>query len=197
MSANDFGVGSFFTRLERVVPVALQWSTALLFFIAWPEYPSESGVHLGKLMELEFLAIHAGVSLGMLVYWVPTKQSTRLLRLVGFVFFGALYLLGGYSTSGWTGTFEIAAMIVTSYSGLLWGTGAARQARIMEIGVRWFLALLVFIFVTTWLMLPKDVATWHESASVLLAGAIYFAVLGLLEFSGVYRLVRKYGNQFG
>lgn len=179
------------TQLDRFVPVALQWSTALMFLAAWPKYPSEGAVHLGKVMELEFLAIHAGAFLGMLVLWVPKKPLIRLLRAIGFAFFCALYLIGGYRILRWLGMFELGWMILASYSGLLWGVGADRKQRIMEIGSRWFFGFIIFLFVINWRSLPSDVATWHEDADSLLAGAIYFAALGFLELSGFYRVVRK------
>lgn len=182
------------TPLERFVPVALQWSTALMFLAAWPEYPSDTAVHLGRLMELEMLALHAGGFLGVLVLWAPKKPLTRLLRAIGLAFFCALYLIGGYRTSRWTGMFELVAMILTSYSGLLWGVGAERNARIMETVARLFFGVILFLFATHWPNLGSDVATWHEQAETLLAGAIYFAALGLLELSGIYRLVRNHAN---
>lgn len=182
------------TQLERFVPVALQWSTALMFLAAWPEYPSDTAVHLGRLMELEMLVIHAGAFLGIFVLWTPKKPLTRLLRAIGLAFLCALYLIGGYRTSRWTGMFELGAMILTSYSGLLWGIGAERKARIMETVARLYINLIIFLFATHWPNLPSNVATWHEHAETLLAGAIYFAALGLLELSGIYRLIRNNAN---
>lgn len=191
MNIDGNGKVGLVTQLDRFLPVALQWSTALMFLAAWPKYPSATAVHFGKLMELEFLAIHAGAFLGMLVLWVPKKPSSRLLRAIGVAFFCALYLLGGYRTLHWQGMFELGWMILASYSGLLWGVGADRKQRIMETGSRWFFGFMIFLFVIHWRGLPSDVATWHKNADSLLAGAIYFAVLGMLELSGIYRFVRK------
>lgn len=191
MRVDEFEKPGQFAPLARFVPVALQWSSAVMFLVAWRHFPSDSAIHFGKLMELEFLAIHAGAFLGFLILWSPLKRSRRLLRCVGLLVFSFLYLAGGYSTLRWSGVIEIGAMIFTSYSGLFWSADAKRTARIMETGARWFLGFIVFLFVINGLSLAGDVATWHKSADALLAGAIYFAVLGLLELSGIYRLVRK------
>lgn len=196
MRVDEFGKLAPFARLSRFVPVALQWLSAVMFLVAWRHYPSDSATHFGKLMELEFLAIHAGAFLGLLILWAPLKRSRRVLRIVGLLFFCFLYLAGGYSTLRWSGVIEIGAMIFTSYSGLLWSADPSRKARIGEIGARWFLGFIVFLFVINGLSLPGDVGTWHKSADVLLAGAIYFAVLGLLELSGIYALIRKNANKF-
>ncbi len=117
-----------------------------------------------------------------------------MLRRIGLIIFCFFYLAAAYRTLHWSGVIEIGAMIFTAYSGLLWSADAKRKARIAEIGARWFPGFRVFLLVINRLRLPGDVADWFLSADALLTGAIYFAVLGLLELSGVYRLVRKNAN---
>lgn len=182
-------------RLDRLVPVALLWSTAAMFLIAWLNYPSDSTAHYGKLMELEFAAIHAGAFLGFQVYWAPSKPLKRRLRVVGLILFCLLYAVWGYKTLGWVGVVELGTIIFVTYSGLLWITGAERKVRVAETFARWFVAFVVIQFVIYWTRLPGDVATWHQTAHSVLAGAIYFAVLGLFELSGIYRFASKIENR--
>jgi hypothetical protein len=177
---------------RRLAPAALPWLSAITFLLAWPQFPSAFHDHMARLMELEFLALHAGAFIGLLALWNPGAPIPRLLRWTGIAGLACLYLYAGHSILGWSGTASLAGIIASTWGGLLWSRHARRARRAIELGVRWFLALLAFGILSTLTGMPQSVNEWHLQPQAPLYGALYFTVLGLLEASGLYRLIRTW-----
>lgn len=180
-------------------PSPSKWYAAIPLFIASTtfavgtfQFGSAYATHLGKLMQLEFLAMHAGAFLGLLLFWAPATKGGRAARTIGILIFSALYLLGAYGEMGWLGTVEFSLLIGLTYAGLIIpDRSAARLGRVAEVGVRWLFTLVAFMIVGGIAGTPSDVGTWPEHRSVLIFGAFYFLVLGLMELTGLYGFVRR------
>ena len=177
---------------QRLAPAVLPWATAAAFLAAWPQFPSAFHDHMARLMELEFLALHSGGFIGLLALWNPSPLFTRGLRWAGIVALACLYLYAGHTILGWNGSASLAAMIASTWAGLLWSRNAARARRAIELGLRWCLALFAFGILATLTGMSEGVNEWHNQPQAPLYGALYFTVLGLLETSGLYRLIREW-----
>lgn len=180
-------------RFRRLGPALMPWVTALVYLVAWPLYGTAFSEHLLLLMELEFIALHAGAFLGFLAFWNPSSSRARTVRWAGLAVFGAVYAFAGWAIMGLAGLIEIVVMLLATYGGLLFGHSGNRLWLAVEVGVRWFLALVLFMVLAGLTGAPSAVDEWIEAPQVLLFGAIYFACLGALEFSGLYRLIRSLG----
>jgi hypothetical protein len=178
-------------RWERFAPAAIQGATAILFLVGWFAFPAPFAVHLARLMELEFLALHAGGFLGLPLLWSPTRPLPRVLRVLAIGFFGVIYGMGGYGVLGWPGVVELAAMILATYAGVLFARGATRSERAWATAARWFGCLMLFMLTASLLGMPSGVNEWHETRTTLLFGAAYFLVLATLEASGIYPALRR------
>lgn len=188
----DTSVAAHIPRWERFAPAAIQGATAILFLFGWWTFPAPFAVHLARLMELEFLALHAGGFLGLPLLWSPSRWFARVLRVLAIGFFAAIYGLGGYGVLGWPGVFELAAMILATYAGVLLARGASRSERALATGARWFGCLMLFMLTAAVLGMPSEVNEWHETRTTLLFGALYFIVLATLEASGLYPALRRF-----
>lgn len=177
---------------QRLAPAVLPWLTAATFLSAWPQFPSAFHDHMARLMELEFLALHAGGFLGLLALWNPQRWVSRTLRWIGIGALGGVYLYAGHSILGWAGSASLAVMIASTWAGLWWGRQAGRGRRAIELGLRWFLALMAFGVLASLTGMPQGVDDWHNQPQAPLYGALYFIVLGLLEASGLYQWVRRW-----
>lgn len=176
-----------------------KWFAAVPLFIASATYlvgifrfGTPYATHLGNLMQLEFLAVHAGAFLGFFVFWAPSTKWGHVGRIVGILAFGAIYFLGAYGALGWTGILEFGLMIGLTYAGLLIpDRSGARWGRVVEVGVRWVFTTFAFMIIAGIAGTPSDVGTWHEHRSVLVFGAAYFLVLGLVEATGIFGFARR------
>ena len=162
------------------------------YMVAAARFGTPYATHLGNLMQLEFLAVHAGAFLGLLIFWPPSTIRGHIGRIVGIGFFSLIYLLGAFGTMGWIGAFEFALMMGLTYGGVLIpGVDAKRIGRVGELGVRWLITMFVFMIVAGICDTPSDVDSWAEHRSVLVFGAAYFLVLALFESTGIYGGVRR------
>lgn len=177
---------------SHLAPAALPWLTAATFLVAWRQFPSPFHEYMSLLLELEFLALHSGGFIGLLVVWNPGRRLSRVLRWLGITVFASLYLYAGYTVLGWAGTGSMAAMILATWAGVLWAREATRTRRAIEFGLRWFLATFGFIILAGLTGMSENVDEWHTQPRAPFFGAVYFFMLGLLEASGLYRLIREW-----
>ncbi len=172
------------------LPVAIQVFTATGFAAAYFQGGLSQHATFGKLMQMEFIAIHSGLFLGVFILWRPDHAFWRCMRWVAVALLSVFYLRFGYSIMGWVGVFELIALTFCTYSGLLWATQSARFGLACEIGARWFIGLLAFGLIGRIFGMPQNAAEWVNFPSVLLYGASYFAALGAFEATGIYRRIR-------
>ena len=172
------------------LPVAIQLFTAAGFAIAHFRGGLSQHATFGKLMQMEFIAIHSGLFIGVFVLARPDRAFWRGMRWVAVALLSVFYLRFGYSIMGWVGVFELIALTFCTYSGLLWATQSARFGLACEIGARWFIGLLAFGLIGRIFGMPQNAAEWVNFPSVLLYGASYFAALGAFEATGIYRRIR-------
>ena len=138
---------------------------------------------LTGLMRVEFIVIHATVFLGALALWKTETAGQARARAACFWGLFTLYFL--LALKG--GVLELAAFLFLSFSTYLglflnWRSSSA----LVQLGVRWVASFVIFLFAVGVCRTPKDVDRWVGNADVLLAGAIYFAALGLVELSGFH-----------
>src|SRR5690606_33747142 len=62
---------------SHLAPAALPWLTAATFLVAWRQFPSPFHEYMSLLLELEFLALHSGGFIGLLVVWNPGRRLSR------------------------------------------------------------------------------------------------------------------------
>lgn len=179
---------------ERALPVAFQLSTAAVVLYGWVRFPAPFAEHLARLMQLEFLALHAGGFLGIPLMLRPQGTLLRALRMLWLVLMGGIYAAGGYGALGWPGVIELALMIAVTYAGAFTRSRVERAKRTTEIGVRWIGGLMLFGLLAHLFDLPSDVNSWHTVRATLLFAATYFALLAAVESTGFYRWVREIGD---
>ena len=172
------------------LPVAIQLFTAAGFAAAHFRGGLSQHATFGKLMQMEFVAIHSGLFLGVFILCWPKHAFWRGICWVAVALLSVFYLRFGYAIMGWVGVFELIALTFCTYSGLLWATQSARFGLACEIGARWFIGLLAFGLIGRVFGMPQNAAEWVNFPSVLLYGASYFAALGAIEATGIYRRIR-------
>lgn len=188
VAANATKARSF--DLSIWLPVAIQLFTAAGFAAAHFRGGLSQHATFGKLMQMEFIAIHSGLFLGVLIFWRPDHGFWRCMRWVAVALLSVFYLRFGYAIMGWVGVIELTALTLCTYSGLLWATKSAQFGMACEIGARWFILLMAFGLIGRAFGMPQNAAEWVNFPSVLLYGASYFAALGAIEATGIYRRIR-------
>lgn len=182
-----------FATLGTWLPVAIQLFTAAGFAVAYLHGSAAQLATFGKLMQMEFIVIHSGVFIGVLLLHRSESAFWRGMRWVAVALFAVLYLRIGYNIMGWVGVFEFVALTLSTYAGLFWATTSARFSIGFEIGTRWFIGFMTFAVLGGLFKMPENAAEWTVFPSVLLYGACYFASLATIEASGVYRWIRNLG----
>lgn len=175
-------------RLVAVLPPLL---TAVAFAIAWWRWGSDYAVVMAKTIQLEFLVIHAGLFLGVFIL-VPIETALfRGLRWVAVALMSYLYLQGGHSLLGWHGVLTIAGIFVGTYGAFLTAPAAApRGRRVVEVAVRWTIAMLAYGLAASAFDLPQLVNTWTDRRASVALGAVYFATLAIFEATPLYPRIR-------
>ncbi len=177
-------------KLGFWLPVAIQLFTAAGFAIAHLRGGVSQHAYFGKLMQMEFIAIHSGLFLGVFVLARPDRAFWRGMRWVAVALLSVFYLKIGFAIMGWTGVIELAALTVCTYSGLFWATKSQQFRIAADIGARWFIGFMTFALIGKLFAMPENVAEWENFPAVLLYGACYFATLAAIEATGLYRRIR-------
>jgi hypothetical protein len=183
-------------RLLAALPAA---ATAIAFALAWWQWGNAYSLVMAKTIQLEFLVIHAGIFIGVLVLVTPESAAARNLRRVAIVLLVLMYCRGGYGLLGWHGVLTLLAIFAGTYGGLLFvpeptpGMTTGRRTLGVEIGVRWAVAMLGYGLLANAFELPTRVDEWtgyRESAAL---GAWYFALLAGVEATPLYARLRGRG----
>jgi hypothetical protein len=170
----------------RWIPAAILATTAIVFALGWSRFPGPFAEQLGRLMQLEFVALHAGGFLGIPLFMQPQRTVGRVARVLWLLLMAVIYFNAGYAVMRWQGVLELTLMMATTYSGVVWSRGVARRRRVSEVGMRWGLGLLLFAAALAIFDVPSKVETWSEARDVLLAGSVYFLALAVVEASPFY-----------
>ena len=152
--------------------------------------------HLIGVFHLETLAIHGGIFLG--IVWLLRSDSVRgvLLTVTAFLLLGGAYGAAAFKIGGWNGVLELAGLALATHGGLLWVSGAHRVSAGVEITVRLIVGVLALTVAVGVTGVPEAAMDWHtHPRAVLLAGAIFFGLLGIVEASGVYVAIRRIGDE--
>ncbi len=169
------------------------WLTAAVFAFAWQDWGSAFATDMAKTIQLEFLVIHSGIFLGVFLFMPIASALFRGLRWIAVALLCLLYLGGGHQLLGWYGVLAVTAIFVATYGAFLFGrlrTGATRIRGLVELAVRWLVSLFAYMLLMGLLDLPQTINEWTDHRAAVALGALYFAVLGLVESSGVYALIR-------
>ncbi len=169
------------------------WLTAAVFAFAWQDWGSAFATDMAKTIQLEFLVIHSGIFLGVFLFMPIASALFRGLRWVAVALLCLLYLGGGHQLLGWYGVLAVAAIFIATYGAFLFGrlrAGASRIRGLVELAVRWVVSLFAYMLLMGLLDLPQTINEWTDHRAAVALGALYFAVLGLVESSGMYALIR-------
>jgi len=181
----------------RFVAVLAPLATAVTFAVAWLDWGSAYATLMAKTIQLEFLVIHAGIFLGVLMLVRLESALLRVLRWVAVILLTFMYCHGGYGLLGWHGVLTLVAIFVGTYAGFIalpFGatTGALTTGvRTTELGIRWLVSMLTYGLLPQALELPGLVDTWTELRASVALGAIYFAVLAMVEATPLYPWMRR------
>jgi len=188
--------GRSWWRAASAVPAL---ATAAAFANAWLQWGSDYADTMAKTIQLEFVVIHAGLFLGVFILLPVTGTLFRGLRWVVVALLGYMYGTIGHSLFGWHGVIMLAGIFVATYGGLLLaptvlvaGT-SNRERSIIEIALRWGIALLAYGLLSSALSLPEQVNEWIDHRASLALGVLYFAVLGCIEYTPLYSRIRGDG----
>jgi hypothetical protein len=139
---------------------------------------------LGYLMEIEFLVIHSFGFLGFLALAKPTLKGQKVIQWI--IFFGllALYIQFARMAGGLSGVISFFSLGVVTYFGfLLKITSERAKAHLIT---RWFLSAYIYAITSEIAGSDWSMYKWAESVQAMRFGMLYFAALGLLEWSGFY-----------
>jgi hypothetical protein len=140
---------------------------------------------LSRLMQIEFLAIHSFLFIGLVT--LPRVPDWRFRTVQWAAFWGllALYAAGAHTISGWPGILAFAGLTLATYLGfLLHLTG---ESQLPRLGFRWFASFLLFIACALHTRMPEEVAEWPEADGIHVFGLLYFLGLAVLEWTGLYQ----------
>jgi hypothetical protein len=142
--------------------------------------------YLVKMMQVEFLVIHAGAMLTAvgLARITPQPKPRRLLTYGFWVLF-AMYILMSFSFA-WYGPLLFLHATAATFWGIGWGKLA--PSLMLALLVRWFVTVIVYVIAIETQHLPREVASWYDEPATHMAGFLYFAALGVLEWAGFFRM---------
>lgn len=171
-------------------------ATAVAFAAAWVDWGSDYADAMARTIQLEFLVIHAGLFIGVVVLLPVETVAFRALRWIVVLMLAWLYGRGGHALLGWHGVAMLAGAFVGTYGGFVAARLAPRANQvprgrtIVEIAVRWAVSLFAYLLTAAALGLPELVNAWVDLRRSVALGALYFAVLGVVEASGLYARLR-------
>ena len=163
--------------------------TSMMFLVSGLLGLSFLGVtrgYLVRMMQVEFLVIHAGAMLSAVALSRLTAPSPKTALWMGRFFWGlvVLYIMVSFSFARYGPLLFIHAIGVT-----FWGSREDwnRPGRFKVILVRWIITVIVYVIVIEVQHLPREVESWGDSRALHMAGFLNFAGLGLLEWAGLFR----------
>lgn len=191
-------------RIAAAVPLLLFAATYFVPVLldGWT-LPGLSAGALGRAMQTESLVLMAG---GFMVFPVlapirpgnPSKKGLRVVQWGVFLLFFANFTNMAWQGWGPSASISFGFLLALTYGGALLNAhpkeGVAHW--LVAIG-RWVLTLVLFVILVEALDVPSNVDWWHRDARVLPLGGCYFAALGLLELSGLYRWSQKQLHELG
>lgn len=169
-------------RLGATLPNA---SVALLFLLALRGVANAwtDATHLCRLMQVEFLVIHSMGFLGLLVLSKVENLLDAILR--GCLALGLMGMYGLFAVKidGLTGGLEFLSAAFATYAGIFF-TGAEDDMK-SQVIKRWIVTGILFLVLAGVFRMPESVNSWRGDAC-LRYGMAYFALLALMEASGLY-----------
>jgi hypothetical protein len=171
-------------------------ATAIMFATAWLDWGSTFAALMAKTIQLEFLVIHAGMFLGVLILVQFESALVRALRWVAVIMLTLMYCYGGYGLLGWNGVLTLVAVFVGTYAGFIPARFGATGGefpfgkRVTELAVRWLMSMLAFGLLIRPFALPQLMNTWTDLRASVALGAVYFMVLAMLEATPLYPSIR-------
>lgn len=185
--------GTAAARFGTWLAAASQWSTAGMFAAALRSPDAKRDAHLAALINLEGIAVAAVMLLGGFMLVGRPRSGRAALPFWGL----AGLLAAGMSASahgilGWRGVAEFAGLVALTSGSLLLARGN-RVALGVELSLRLVLALLALSLSFTVAGVSPEFADRVQGpvAPLLLAGVVYFSVLGAIEASGLYAALRR------
>lgn len=145
--------------------------------------PFLSGPTLAPLVQVEFLALHAGLFLGAFGFAPASGAEQRAGQraiLVGLVLFYLLMALG----ISWRVALEFFLLMLGTNLGLLL---TRQQGTVMaQMVARWTIGFVLFLALAILFELPKNLEHWVDAEQVLHVGAAYFLGIAFLDLAGFF-----------
>ena len=175
---------SVLRNLAAALPLLLLSAS---YFAAWRlDWLPPGATHrsMTQLLQLEFLALHAGAFLCLVVTWQPVDRAGRRTRWALFAVLLAFYMTFAVRY-GWEGALGFFTLIIGTYLG--WMLNRRSESAGAGLFARWGAMLLIMLLLVQVLGMPKNVERWINSYGNARLGAWYFLAIGLLEASGIYQ----------
>ncbi len=147
-------------------------------------FPGMEHKRLGHLMMIEFLVIHSFGFLGFLAMAKPTMKGQRPLQWIIFSGLVALYTVFAHSAGGISGIISFYGLAVATYFGFLLNLTSERAKA--HLIARWLLSAFLYAITMAIAGADESMRDWTRNVHALYFGMLYFAVLGLLEWSAFY-----------
>ena len=176
---------AFLRNLGAALPLL---ALSAVYFTAWRHNWLPSGMtyrSMAQVLQLEFLALHAGAFFGLLVTWQPADRAGRRTRWVLFALLLVPYMALAIR-HGWQGALGFLALLLGTYLG--WMLNREPEHAKIGLFLRWGTMLLLMVLLANAFGMPKNVEQWVNSYGAYRLGAWYFLSLGLLEAIGFYQL---------
>lgn len=183
-------------RLGSWLAAIAQWSTAAMFVAALRAPDDRRDAHLAALVNLEALALGAVMLLGgFMLVGAPQRWRSRLPYGALAALLAAAMASAAHTVLGWRGVAEFAGLVALTAGSLLLARGD-RVALGVELFVRLLLGVIALSLSFELAGVEPDFLERVEGppGPLLLAGAMYFSVLGASEASGLYAALRRIGR---
>ena len=139
---------------------------------------------MARLMELEVLVVFTFPFLALLALLRPSTRLWKVLQWSAFCALSGLAINGAWLAGKWWGILTFAGLTLATYLGFL--LHLAGGAQVLRLVLRWLVSFFALIILWSALHMPEPANTWHQAPQVCRFGFLYFLVLSLVEWTGLY-----------
>ena len=177
------------TLWQQIAAAAPALVPAIIFI--WPLVFDESylfgtdRVSLGRVMQIEFLAMASGLFLLMPLLVPTVSKRGHVLRIFLFLAVGWAFATVSHHYDGWRGIVCYVILVIMTYGGgtLFMSDVVSRDVLAILAAARWIVWLAFFLPLIVWFDLGEgNISRWAGKLATIRLGATFFTIVFLLEF---------------
>ena len=170
----------------------LALAVTCLLALLRPDVQAQFAPKIGRILGMEFMALHAFGFLGMVALSNPTERWKKMLRIPAFLALGGVYSVIIYDW-GTEAVVTFWSLMFTTYAGFLFHD--APEHRRSTLYLRWAFAFGLFFATAILGALVAEFFNYRSPQKEFLFGLIFFAALGLCDLVRFYdRIVLRFSG---